>query len=705
MAEIVNKDRRYKRILEELYPDKNIISFQQQHRSLYQEIRAYAEENALSIKDYIIGLGFEYIRKNQVQLYSEDEVITKLNYLFPNKIIGNLLEIQSANSTLYSSLKSIANEKKLKTHEYLREKGYVQKNNSVGQSNVIYDTVSLLELKKEYNFNGTKLAKWLKVSKQNLDQKMSRKRDLYPYWQGKELNLYEVNIINSMIDDNLTLFEDLEDNIVINIYKSITSQDCAILSIIDGDIKCIFNIPEDIKSRLLEKGFNKYDNRDFEILKELNLNSDLVNIDENGILEIKIKNSKLERKISSTLQSRKDTEYGLNQSRYLEFLGFRKTHNNKITDDEVQEVLKKYKDEGSNNIHISTDDLEYHRINNLAHRRGFNSLKDFIESFGYEYKRMRVTNYLEKVTQQIKQNYVVYDNKIYISSVDPLYASLSQYAIKNNEKLDELLNSIGFSRLKSNELPDGYKQFDWAKYEGSQVKGISLNDDLLKLLDERVIQENQIYISCYEPLYDRLFLYSHRHGITIDELLKSLGYERVYLSDIPSESREFHWADDESVEAVVFIEKTLNEIKSIQGTLETSKSLKEKVQRSQELAKAMKKLYNYRCQLCCPDESGYSSPLIEIENDRFYVELHHIIHVSLKDKVTDDSRKKLDTYENVVVVCPHHHKYLHYHHGGFDTLVQDQNGIIYFINRNGERQQVFTDYHLKLRKSLKQIVI
>jgi len=117
---------------------------------------------------------------------------------------------------------------------------------------------------------------------------------------------------------------------------------------------------------------------------------------------------------------------------------------------------------------------------------------------------------------------------------------------------------------------------------------------------------------------------------------------------------------------------------------EKSTTTREKVQRSADLAKAMKKLYNYRCQLCCPDDTDFSSPIIEKEDGTLYVEVHHITHISERDKVDDDSRKRLDTYENVVVVCTHHHKYLHYHHGGYPALTS--------IQKNAENQNLYKGY-------------
>jgi hypothetical protein len=76
------------------------------------------------------------------------------------------------------------------------------------------------------------------------------------------------------------------------------------------------------------------------------------------------------------------------------------------------------------------------------------------------------------------------------------------------------------------------------------------------------------------------------------------------------------------------------------------------------------------------------------------MEVHHIIPVSKYDEVVDDTNATLDIYENVIVVCPHHHRYLHYPDGGFEELFENDKGELCFRSKNGMVIQVFKKYHL-----------
>ena len=82
--------------------------------------------------------------------------------------------------------------------------------------------------------------------------------------------------------------------------------------------------------------------------------------------------------------------------------------------------------------------------------------------------------------------------------------------------------------------------------------------------------------------------------------------------------------------------------------------------RSRRLAEELKRLYGYRCQLC-----HHIAPRIDMGNDRFYVEVHHILGISeVEDPMGEDQESavfSLDNYKNIVVVCPHHHRLLHYY--------------------------------------------
>lgn len=93
--------------------------------------------------------------------------------------------------------------------------------------------------------------------------------------------------------------------------------------------------------------------------------------------------------------------------------------------------------------------------------------------------------------------------------------------------------------------------------------------------------------------------------------------------------------------------------------------------RSRSLAQAMKQRYEYRCQLCRTDDL-----VIDMGSGKYYVEIHHVRGLAETEKPRPNSPQMedrqeandycLDSYENIVVLCPYHHRLLHYYRGGFE---------------------------------------
>lgn len=94
-------------------------------------------------------------------------------------------------------------------------------------------------------------------------------------------------------------------------------------------------------------------------------------------------------------------------------------------------------------------------------------------------------------------------------------------------------------------------------------------------------------------------------------------------------------------------------------------SVLSRVARNGALARALKEEYDYRCQLCDPDYP--TCPEIPMGGHRRYVEVHHIEGLAeVADRAAhgqlDDSEyQNLKSYQNVIVVCPYHHRLLHHH--------------------------------------------
>jgi len=73
--------------------------------------------------------------------------------------------------------------------------------------------------------------------------------------------------------------------------------------------------------------------------------------------------------------------------------------------------------------------------------------------------------------------------------------------------------------------------------------------------------------------------------------------------------------------------------------------------------------------------------------------MHHIQGLSEETNLENEDIN-LDNYKNGIVVCCYHHKYIHYHLGGFKELVKDKNDTLYLRSKHGELLKVYTNHHL-----------
>ena len=72
-----------------------------------------------------------------------------------------------------------------------------------------------------------------------------------------------------------------------------------------------------------------------------------------------------------------------------------------------------------------------------------------------------------------------------------------------------------------------------------------------------------------------------------------------------------------------------------------------------------------------------------------YVEVHHIKNLSEEY----DEEGTLDRLNNLIVVCPNHHKMLHYHNGGYRKIVKTNNGLA-FTNDSSDIIPIVHNKHL-----------
>lgn len=312
------------------------------------------------------------------------------------------------------------------------------------------------------------------------------------------------------------------------------------------------------------------------------------------------------------------------------------------------------------------------KVRQQSNKRGIKE-EEYCQLHGYKGLANGRTTTDEEIVEKINP-YVVEKNYIYIPHDSEHYFNFTNRAHRANMTIEEYFEFFGFikvdSRLGSNyesKIEEYKKEIRQCLIEGSDVK-VMLKSDT--------------------SLYRKLYPFAKRRGITIEELLKDLGFERVF--SIENEVTFANQSDTKPIDKTVI---HLAELENIQGNMERETSQTEKIKRNKQLVRKLKELYNYQCQLCGND---HSIPLIEKEDGTNYVEVHHIIALSTarlpnqEENVFDD---RLDHYLNAIVVCPFHHKVLHYHHGGFSRIIE-QNNELYFISKRESLLKVERNFHL-----------
>ena len=292
--------------------------------------------------------------------------------------------------------------------------------------------------------------------------------------------------------------------------------------------------------------------------------------------------------------------------------------------------------------------------------------------------------------------FIVEDKKVYLKTTETFTKRLSTYARNHKMSLDKLLNQMGYTRITSKELPEDYK---YTPYIVDKTN--TLIEKVLDKLSE--IQTNSIIdLSNNDKLNYEIRKVADMETKTMDEWLRIYGYIRRDNHNFNNSSNYTNESNDDSdaekYDVNDFDKKLLSEIKAIQGSLNINISTpNERVERNKQLVSKLKRLYNYRCQLCDPKGEGFIAPIIEMNNGKAYVELHHINYISnalLPENAEDESNKELDSYSNAIILCSHHHSYVHYHKNGFKELYKNDLGEVYLLSDSGEFLKVYTNKHL-----------
>ncbi|MCM3317323.1 hypothetical protein M3603_11770 [Rummeliibacillus stabekisii] len=686
-------DAEIKRQLLELYPSGTVHAVSIIDQTLHINIRKNAKLREKEYSQYIQELGFKYSskRKNKRVLSTEDKLNTlakSLLEIYPN---GEIMNLSSANLKLYSKLNNTLKELNI-TREDFYEKynlsyytGKEKQKDTKKKVSVKYDYTTIKELIKVFNISQLQLAKALNISRQFINLSIKKK-------YNKNLSSW---IVNSMSNENLLVFEDLIkhclNEIIIDEKKffyigSNLNYETPLFCFFYVEIKqneviceCLKNIPHNL-SNLLKRNcyhiFKPNDLKKINSLVELNKSKKTIHeltTGEANLLNGLVRKNKIEfPNVQVFLDRFSMTNLVLKDTRAL-------------SNEKIRSLLANYYIPELDIVKIPTDNkAKYHRIRNLARNRKL-SLEEFIESFGYKYERTVTIDYdkQREKYKEILKPYILPDGKIYISSSSPIYYKFYAIAQKSGTRLSPYLKSeFGYERYENkSELPKHFIPFDWRNYRPNLQKEKDFQE---YINDHFVISEsdNTIYIPTNVWFYFQLTKYGDSINKSINELLKVWGYKRLFKRDAMEYIQ--NTKIDKFINYDIDDEEELNKniidtLSTLQTSLDKEKIEGTKLTRSKRMVNLLKELYNYECQLC-----GEHSrlPIIEMKNGYNYVEVHHIVPLSNFDSFNDESRKLLDHYSNAVVVCPQHHKIVHFHQGGYNQLINKDNKL-FFVNKNG----------------------
>ena len=193
-----------------------------------------------------------------------------------------------------------------------------------------------------------------------------------------------------------------------------------------------------------------------------------------------------------------------------------------------------------------------------------------------------------------------------------------------------------------------------------------------------------------------MWKYSYVLDLKINELIEKCGFVRVdnqFSNESIADADKLEF-DIEPLEENMR-SNILVKLDNLESNFKEKATTSNKINRNKKLPKLLKTLYGYKCQLCNKEE--VICPSIEIINGEEYVEVHHITQLSEARVIEDESNSELDSYKNCIVVCCFHHKFLHYHHGGFKKL-KLINEKLCFESEKGDIIPVITNYHLSALK-------
>ena len=684
---LLHEDKKiYNQLITE-YPNKKVFGLSK--LPYYNEICKQAKSKNMTSKEYLNSLGFTLDNKKNI-IYSEDDLINNLCIILHNKEYISMNNIKKNHPEEYSLIRHYSKMHNIKRcDQYLQEKGFKKTGEKTNNLSENFDSYSLSRLVNEYDAKASDLATTLHCSRQYISDRVKDIDNISTVNMNGWVKSYTDDEIDSVLKIINNRQYSYKDNfITILIYSNkLNFEKKSIVYIKNNFIKCMFECDPRIEKALKDKYFDILDDKDFDLLNKLDNLWYEQGKQKNNKYKIIEVNSSLRNKISN-ISAKKD----LTIYEFLQMFDYQlKDKRIKNTDEALIETIKKYviKD---NIVRIRVKDRDYHRLVSYAVKNHFDGIEGLVNHFGFEYQRGKdSSNVIEKHINTIRERYIIKNNLIYICSYDPFYNTLNALAIKRHMDLQTLLKEWGFERVKNKyDLPKDYVPYNYKNNLNKQLLS-NWNKENLKLVLEQLSNfNNEVYIDTNSYFYYIIFLQANLQNMDINELINSLGYKRIFKKTEDTEHKLSSVENLLDENKANYISHKLEKLKNIEARYKQVTDNKLRIERNKKLVKNLKDLYQGKCQLCGGNEPQI--PIIVKSNGDIYSEVHHITSFSNIQSSNDDFRE-IDSYKNTIVLCPYHHKLVHFKNKGFKKLILDNNEV-YLVGEDGEKIKLNLNYHI-----------
>lgn len=684
---LLHEDKKiYNQLITE-YPNKKVFGLSK--LPYYNEICKQAKSKNMTSKEYLNSLGFTLDNKKNI-IYSEDDLINNLCIILHNKEYISMNNIKKNHPEEYSLIRHYSKMHNIKRcDQYLQEKGFKKTGEKTNNLSENFDSYSLSRLVNEYDAKASDLATTLHCSRQYISDRVKDIDNISTVNMNGWVKSYTDDEIDSVLKIINNRQYSYKDNfITILIYSNkLNFEKKSIVYIKNNFIKCMFECDPRIEKALKDKYFDILDDKDFDLLNKLDNLWYEQGKQKNNKYKIIEVNSSLRNKISN-ISAKKD----LTIYEFLQMFDYQlKDKRIKNTDEALIETIKKYviKD---NIVRIRVKDRDYHRLVSYAVKNHFDGIEGLVNHFGFEYQRGKdSSNVIEKHINTIRERYIIKNNLIYICSYDPFYNTLNALAIKRHMDLQTLLKEWGFERVKNKyDLPKDYVPYNYKNNLNKQLLS-NWNKENLKLVLEQLSNfNNEVYIDTNSYFYYIIFLQANLQNMDINELINSLGYKRIFKKTEDTEHKLSSVENLLDENKANYISNKLEKLKNIEARYKQVTDNKLRIERNKKLVKNLKDLYQGKCQLCGGNEPQI--PIIVKSNGDIYSEVHHITSFSNIQSSNDDFRE-IDSYKNTIVLCPYHHKLVHFKNKGFKKLILDNNEV-YLVGEDGEKIKLNLNYHI-----------